>query len=94
MTEPIRVDAAELTLAELADVSDAAGTPEGVARAGDNFRQIAAMAWVVKRRTDPGYTFAAALGLRMADIDLGEQPPEVPGGDNGVSPLSSPALGT
>lgn len=85
MTDKIRVDALDLTLGEMADATEAAG--ENVDVPGGSFRQMAGMAWVVKRRTDPTFTFEDALALKMSDIDIAEaDPPEARGGDTGVTP--------
>jgi len=54
---------------------------------------MAAMAWVVKRRTDSAFTFDDALALRMGDLDIVEQAPEVRSGVIGVAPPPSPASG-
>jgi hypothetical protein len=91
MTEKIRVDSADLTLGEMAEVADAAGDVEG---AGANFRYTAALAWVTKRRTDPAYTYADALRLRMGDLDLVDADPEALSGANGDAPPLSLASGT
>jgi hypothetical protein len=94
MSERIRVDAADLTLGEMADIAEALGDPgEGVTRPGDNFRYTAALAWATKRRTDPTYTLAQALKLKMADLEMVDHDPEARGAANGATPQPSPAPG-
>lgn len=92
MTDKIRVDSSDLTLGEMAEVADAAGSD--VESAGANFRYTAALAWITKRRTDPAFTYADALRLRMSDLDLVDADPEVRSGANGDAPPLSPASGT
>jgi len=92
----LRVDQADVTLAELADIEEALGASLGVAFAQSSARAIAAVAWVTARRTDPTYTLAQALTLRMGDLDIvtpEDGPGEAPGGGNGTSPPASPAPG-
>jgi len=87
----IRVDQADITLAELADVEDALGCSLGVAFDRSQAKAIAALAWISQRRADPLFTFAQALELRMSDLDIvGTGAPEALGGDNGTSPPESP----
>jgi hypothetical protein len=88
----VRVDVSDLTLGEMADALEASGGDTDAA--GFNFRQMAAMAWVMQRRTVPDYTYKDALNLRMGDIDIVEQAPEVSGGVAGVTPPGSPEPGT
>jgi hypothetical protein len=90
MTAKVRVDVSDLTLGEMADATEAAGDPDA---AGSNFRQMAAMAWVTMRRTEPDYQLKDALELRMGDIDIVEQPGEAQGGEPGVTPPASPEPG-
>lgn len=90
MTEKVRVDVSDMTLREMADATAAAGDVEA---AGGSFLQMAAMAWVVKRRTDPTFSFDDALALRMGDLDIVEQAPEVRSGVIGVAPPPLPGSG-
>jgi len=91
--DKIRVDATDMTLGELAEATELAGGDEN--RPGFNFRQTAAMACIVKRRTDPTFTFEDALRLKMSDLDLVEEPPpEAPGGEPSGPPPLSLASGT
>jgi len=91
----IRVDQADVTLSELADVEAALGCSLGVAFDRSQAKAIAALAWISQRRADPLFTFAQALELRMSDLEIvaPESPGEAPGGDNGVSPPGSPDAG-
>ena len=67
----LRVDMAEVTLGELADVADLLGMSLSDALTGPGQpRALAALAWIVTRRTDSAFTFDDALKLRMADIDM------------------------
>jgi len=96
MTDKIRVDMADLTLAEMAEVGETVGETLDVALAGP--RQplaVAAVAWVVRRRSDPTFTYEAAKQLRLGDIEMigADAHPEAPGASNGASPQPSPASG-
>ena len=96
MTEKIRVDMADLTLAEMAEVGELLGDTLDVALAGP--RQplaVAAIAWVVHRRTDPGFTYQAAQQLRLSDIEMigADERPEALAASNGGTPQPSPASG-
>lgn len=75
---------------EAADALEAAGYPTDTA--GNSYRQVAAMAWIVTRRTDPTFTIEEALKLTTADIEIVTEAPEVSGG-NGTSPPLSPESG-
>lgn len=83
MTEKIRVDVAEMTLGEMAEAIEAAGAED---TAGFNFRQTAALAWIVVRRTDPTFTYEQALQLRVGELDIVGADPEALGGGTGVQP--------
>lgn len=93
----IRIDQADVTLSELADVEEALGCSLGVAFERSQARAIAALAYVTAKRADPSFTFEQALALKMADLDIvtaGEDGhPEALGADNGLSPPVSPAPG-
>jgi hypothetical protein len=91
MTKKIRVDVSEMTLRDMAETQEVAGDPDGP---GFNFRQTAALAWLVVRRTDPTFTYEQALDLKISDLDIVEQPPEVLRGDTGAAPPMLAALGT
>jgi hypothetical protein len=83
----IVVDASELTLREMAELSAVAGDFEAP---GSNFRFTAALAWAMKRRTDPDFTFEQALDLKMGDLDIvGEADPEVLAANIGGKPPAS-----
>jgi hypothetical protein len=86
----ITVDVSQMTLGEMADATAMSGDVDAP---GGSFRQMAAMACVVTRRTDPEFTLEDALALRMGDIVIVEQPPEVPSGVTGVTPLPLPEPG-
>jgi len=91
----IRVDVAGMTLleqAEAADVLEAHGlSTEG---AGAGLRNVVALAYVLRRRTDPSYTWDDASRLGMADIDLVVDSPEALAADNGGAPQPLPVSGT
>lgn len=93
----LRVDMADLTLGELADVADVLGAPLAEALQGQSQpRAIAAIVCVLQRRTDPAYTYEQALGLRMAELEIVAAEatgPEVPAGNNGAAPVLLPASG-
>jgi hypothetical protein len=90
VTEKIRVDVSEMTLREMAEAVEAAGNPDA---AGFNFRQTAALAMIVQRRTDPTFTLEQALELKIGELDIVEAAPEVPGGSTGVLPPLSAVSG-
>lgn len=91
----VRLDIADLTLGELADVTELLGAGLQDALTGTSQpRAMAAIAYVLTRRTDPTFTFEQALGLRMADLEVVNPDPEVPAGDNGAERVLSPASGT
>jgi hypothetical protein len=91
-TPKVRVDVSDMTLGEMAEALEASGGNTDAP--GFNFRQMAAMAWVMKRRTEPDYTYEDALKLKMGDIDVVDQDPEVRGGVIGVMPPESLVPGT
>jgi hypothetical protein len=89
----IRIDLADLTLAEKAAAADESGVnPDGgTPTMGDAVRLQGAFAWAFIRRTDPTYTYAQAMQLKDKDLEFVETP-ETSGGD-GMTPLSSPESG-
>lgn len=91
MTEKIRVDVSEMTLGEMAEAVEVAGDPGS---SGFNFRQTAALAWIVVRRTDPTFRYDDALALKIGGLDIVEQSPEVLGGATGAPPPPSLDPGT
>lgn len=93
MTEKIRVDVQDMTLEEMAETLELAGDSNSK---GFNFRQTAAMVCVIKRRTDPEFTYEQALKLKLGDLDIvnAEEAPEALGGATGVVPPLSLASGT
>lgn len=96
MTDKLRVDQSEITLGELADVEEMLGRSLSSAFEGGQARAIAALVWVIKRRTEPDYPFDEALKVKIGDLDVvvPGSSPEAPSGDNGQSPLESLASGT
>lgn len=97
MSDKLRVDNSNITLAELADVEEALGCSLGSQFQRGQARAIAALAWVTRRREDPGYTMAQALELRMSELDIvsqGTDEGEAPGGGNGESPPELLAFGS
>lgn len=90
--ERLQIDAADLTLAELADLETELGASLDTIMGASQARGIAGIAWLIKRRTDPTFTLADALALRMSDLELITEG-ETVGGTNGDSPPVSPALG-
>lgn len=98
-TEPkqkLRVDMADLTLGELADIAEMVGASLVDAMQGPQQpRGIAAIACIIRRREDPSFSYEDALRLRMSDIEIvnsGEDE-TAPKGENGDGPRSSPASG-
>jgi hypothetical protein len=88
---PLRVEMDDLTLGELDRVAEMLGVPiDGVMQGTGQFRALAALATVVRQRTDPAYTFDEALTLKLGDIDLvAEQPPESVADDGSAPPPSA-----
>lgn len=94
MTEKLKVDMQQLTLRELSDARDVLdGTSLADVMQTDQWRGTAVLAYLTKRRTDPGFTFDQALDLRMADIELVNPDPEAQGAPNGAEPQSPPESG-
>lgn len=91
----LRLDHGDITLQEMADAEEVLGCSLATAFERSQAKAIAALAWIVKRRDDPTFTFDQALALRMSDLDIVTpgSPGEVPGGGNGLSPPASPASG-
>jgi hypothetical protein len=88
----------DLTLGEMVDAGELLGAPlhEVIAGVGQP-KAIAAMVCVLQRRTNPGYTLAEALKLRMADIELVNpegDPEKVSADSNGTGPALLPASGS
>lgn len=89
----IRLDMNDLTLGELADAGELIGGSLSDALQGPaQSRAMAAVACVIRRRTDPSFTFADALNLRMADLEvIGADPT---GATGGAGPPPSPESGS
>jgi len=91
--EKIRVDFREdLDLETMAEAGRLLGKPLGdVIQSPDQPLAIAALVCVVKRRTDPSFTFERAKKLRPHEMDIvgGDDVPEVPGASNGAKLLAS-----
>jgi hypothetical protein len=96
----IRVDAADMTLAEHAEAAQiAAENGHPTDGPGAQFYSVAAMAYLVHKRVDPTFTYAQALNLKMSELDLvnedegGEAAPEAIAASNGGAPQTSPVSG-
>ncbi len=90
----MKLDMADLTLGELADVTEMLGIGIQDALQGPSQpRAMAAIAWILHRRDDPAYTFEQALTLRMGDLEIVSSDPEALAGDNGDAPPMSLASG-
>jgi hypothetical protein len=79
----------ELDLQEVVDVEEASGVSMGAFQHGGvvSFRFVVALAWVVKRRTDPEFTYTDAGKLKMRDLESLLAPtPAAP-----LEPLKKPA---
>jgi hypothetical protein len=89
MSEP-RYNLRTLTGEENIDAQEAAGDPAALSY---STRVSYAVYWVLRRRDEPSFTYAAALKLPMVQINeevvAGDDPPEVPGASNGAPPRSS-----
>jgi hypothetical protein len=91
----MRLDMADLTLEDLADVGELLGMAlSDIMQGPKQALGIAAVAWVLHKRDDPTYTYEQARKLRLADIDLvNSAESEQPSGSNGVAPVLLPASG-
>jgi hypothetical protein len=89
----IRVEVADLTLGEMAEVAELVGMSLGDAMTGPGQpRALAAIAFVLHRRDDPGFTFDQALALRVGDLEVvGVADPT--GASNGGAPPAPLASG-
>ena len=92
MTDPVKIDAADLTLGELAELEETMGTSLDQIMEQSQARGIAGIAWLVRRRDVPDFTFDDALALRMSDLEM-ITAGEVPAATNGGAPRSSPVPG-
>jgi len=92
----IRVDANELTLAEHAEAAEiAAASGHPLDAPGGQFYSVAAMAFLVQRRTDPTFTYEQALALKMGDLEMVNNDEEKARAvNNGGAPQPSPESGT
>lgn len=96
MTDKLRLDMADLTLGELAQVGDLLGVSLTEAMQGpQQTRAMAAIACVVMQRTNPAATFQDALQLRMSDLEVvnADDPSGQSGGNTGDAPRLLPASG-
>lgn len=94
MTDKIRVDLASLTLRQLDEIADLlGGVPLAKVMETQQGRGLAAVACVVKRRTDPTFSLEDALDLPMDALDVVNLPETVGDGSNGDAPRPSPASG-
>lgn len=93
MSEPIRVDPAELTLGELADLEEQFGMTLEQLMASSQARGVAGIVWVIRRRTVPEFTLEDAFALKMTDLEIVTPDPEAPSDGNGATPLPSRASG-
>ena len=90
MTERLRVEMDDLTLAELdqvAEMLDSEQLDQAMQGKGQ-FRAMAAIAAVVQRRTDPTFTYEQALQMKLGQIELVEPDPEGGSGDGTAQPSS------
>lgn len=93
----IQVAMDDLTLEEMAEVGELMGaTLDAVLTGPRQPLAIAALAWIVRRRTDPTFTYEAAKRLRIADVHLitsEEGQGEAHAASNGGTPHVSPESG-
>ena len=88
--EKLRIEMDDLTLGEMAEVGRLLGRPLSDVIVGpEQGDALAAVATVIMRRTDPGYTLAQAGELRMRDIEIVAPDPEVSAASNGGTPPAS-----
>jgi hypothetical protein len=91
----LRLDLDELTFEELAEMAEKVGVGLEAFQGPAAFRLMAGLAWIVKRRDDPTYTYEQALKLRMGDVEMiGTPGPEAFGGAGGATPPESLEPGT
>lgn len=98
LPEKVRVDLAEITFGEMIDATEVADVADVTkASAADQARLNAAFAWVVLRREYPDVTYADALALPVARVEVIQATdPFSPtsGATDGEPPPASPEPGT
>ena len=62
-------DVNQLTLGEVATVEDLGGSPIDTIESGPKGKILAALAYVIKRRTDPDFKFKDALELTFVEAN-------------------------
>jgi hypothetical protein len=88
----VEVDFADLTLGELDELDQTFDQPlEEMMGGKGKFKAMAAAAWLIRRRTDPDYTLADALTLKMNQLELVAG--EVEAANVGGTPQPSPESG-
>lgn len=72
MTEALEFDPNSLTLQEMCDLEEATGENAYSSLAGGvpSAKTLAGLVWIVKRRTDPGFSFDDAKKLKVSDLDF------------------------
>jgi hypothetical protein len=84
----------DLTLREVRELRQLAdGLPLEQIMSVDLELGLAALACVIKRRTEPGFTMDDAWDLRVSDLELVQPDPEASGDGNGATPQPSPVSG-
>jgi len=90
MSERLRIEMDDLTLAELDQVAQLVDVEQldQAMQGKGQFQAMAAIACVVKQRTDPTFTLEQARALKLGDIELIEPDPEGASDDGETQPPS------
>lgn len=89
----LRLDQESLTFRELAEIEETLGAPLDVLFEHSRARPMAALAWIIRRREDPEFSFEDALDLGPGDLEMEESLPEVPSGATTAPRPKSPESG-
>lgn len=74
MSETLDFDPASLSVGELCDLTDIAGEAATVDlnKGVVSPKVLLGLAFIIKRRTDPGYTLEQAREIRVVDLNFGD----------------------
>lgn len=91
----LQIDATDLTLAEYGEIEETLGASlEDLLAGVGKWKAVAAMAWIIRRREDPSFTFEDAGAYRMGDIELVAPPDPTVAAVSGIPRPSSLEPGT
>lgn len=89
-SSPAPVSFDDLTMGDMIQIEEVLGFD--LSSAGP-IKSATAIAWAIRHRTDPEFSWEDALRLKPAELGVGDTDPEVPSDDGGTAPPSSPASG-